>query len=187
MIFDLVFLVIIISLSLILEIRTNQKKRVIIISSGFYVLVVYFVLFDLFKDQQILMLVVKLRPDLVIESFAPTILKILTTNPFQGSHFLIRILNIVGIKEGTRLFTFITNYRPIASDSPFTGISFSSVFAFAKNIINDFFGWTSYDDYCNNLKKIAYIFVLILLDQITKVPFVLLKVKYKFSNNLLIA
>lgn len=187
MILDFVFIIIIIALALMLEIRTHQKKRVIIVSSGFFVLVLYFVLFDLFKDQQILLLLVKFRPDLIIESFAPTILKIFSTNPFQGSYFLIKILNVAGIKEGTRLFTLITSYRPSASVSPFSGISFGLVFDFLKNVVNDFFGWTSYIDYCSNIKKLAYIFVLIILDEVHKVPFVLFKDNYKFKSDLLIA
>lgn len=187
MIFNIVFVILLIGLSVVLEIRTHQKKRVIIASSGLYIIVLYFVLFDLFKDQSLLVLVVKFRPDLIIESFAPTILKFLSTNPFQESHLLIRLLNVVGIKEGTRLFTLITNYRPIASDSPFTGISLSSVFHFLKNVVNDFFGWTSYDDYCHNLKKIAYIFILIIFDEISKAKYIIKKNNYHFKSDVLIA
>lgn len=184
---SIIFTVVIITLSLILEFRTHQKKRVIIASSGLYILVLYFVLFDLLKDQTVLELVIKFRPDLIVESFAPTIMKILTTNPFQESQFLIKLLNIIGIKEGTKLFTFITNYRPASSSSPFTGISFMSAFSFLKNVVNDFFGWTSYDDYCLNLKKIAYIIILIIYDELEKVNYIIKRDQYQFKTTLLIA
>lgn len=187
MIINFVFVLFLIALSLLLEIRTHQKKRVIIASSGIYILVLYFLLFETFKDQSVLLLVVKFRPDLIIESFAPTILKLFTSNPFQESPALIKLLNVFGIKEGTRLFTFITNYRPIASDSPFTGISFNSVFSYINNVIDDFFGWTSYGDYCAKLKKIAFIFVLIIYDDAKKISFTLQKGYIRFKEDLFIA
>ena len=49
---------------------------------------------------------------------------------FEGNVFFLKLLNMIGIKEGTRLYIFITTYRPLASDSPFTGISFDSTITF---------------------------------------------------------
>lgn len=187
MILDFVFVIFIIFISIFLEIRTHQKKRVIIASSGMYIIVLYFVLFDLLKDQTVLLLVVKFRPDLIIESLAPIIIKIFTTNPFQESQILIKLLNVVGIKEGTKLFELITTYRPASSTSPLAGVSLSTSFSLVKNVVNGFFGWTSYEDYCTNKRKLAYIFVLILFDEVDKANYILQKANYRFKTNLLIA
>lgn len=187
MIYSLIFVLLIMVLTVLLEIRTHQKKRVIIASSGLYIIVLYFILFDLFKDHSVLVLLVKFRPDLIIESLLPTILKFFNSNPLQESTIVIKILNLVGIKEGTKLFSLITNYRPASGSSPFTGISFSSVFQYIKNIVNDFFGWTSYLDYCYNIKKIAYVIILIIIDEVEKAKYTIQKTHCQFKTNILIA
>jgi hypothetical protein len=172
-------------LTVLLEIRTHQKKRVIIASSGLYIVVLYFILFDLFKDHSVLVLVVKFRPDLIIQSFAPTVYNFFTSNSIHESAFFIKILNAIGIKEGTKIFSLITNYRPSSSTSVFSGISFSSVFHYIKNIVNDFFGWTSYLDYCYNIKKIAYALILIIFDEVDKAQYFIRKENYQFKTNLI--
>ena len=126
MLITFIFIVFIILLSIIIEIRTQQKKRVIIASSGLYAFVLYLVIFDTFKDSSVLMWFIKIRPDLILESLAPNLLKIFTTNPFLENPLLAKLLNALGIREGTKVFNLIKNYRPIAADSPFTGISINS-------------------------------------------------------------
>ncbi len=187
MLITFIFIVFIILLSIIIEIRTQQKKRVIIASSGLYAFVLYLVIFDTFKDSSVLMWFIKIRPDLILESLAPNLLRIFTTNPFLENPLLAKLLNALGIREGTKVFNLIKNYRPIAADSPFTGISINSILSYMSNAINDFFGWTSYSDYCLTIRKIAYIFVLILSEEMSKLSFIILKEKYNVKFNLLIA
>ena len=56
-----------------------------------------------------------------------------------------------------------------------------------SNAINDFFGWTSYADYCTTIRKIAYIFVLILCTEVEKAKFVVKRIKYSYISNMLVA
>lgn len=187
MLITFLFIVFIVFLSIIIEIRTKQKKRVIVASSGLYGFVLYLVIFDTFKDSSVLIWFIKMRPDLMIESIAPNLLKVFTTNIFLENQFLAKILNTLGIKEGTKLFNIIKNYRPIASTSPLSGISFNSILSYMSNAINDFFGWTSYADYCTTIRKIVYIFVLILCTEVEKAKFVVKRIKYSYISNMLVA
>lgn len=170
-----IFVIILIIFSIFLEIRTHQKKRVIIASSGLYALVLYFVLFDLFKDNTVMVLLVKFRPDLLIQEFIPKIINFFTTSQVERHSIFMRLLDSLGIKEGSRIFNLIARYRPSASVSPFFGLSIGTMYNVFRKKINDFFGWTSLDDYYNNMRQIAYIYVLILCFEIKIVGFKIVK------------
>ena len=165
------FVIFLIVISIYLEIKTRVRRRYIVASSGLYVIVLYYFLFELFKDQSTLKLLIQIRLDIWINTIQPFIMKLLTYNPFEGNAFALRLLNMIGIKEGTRLYIFITTYRPVASDSPFTGFSFDSVITFLKNILPDYFDWKIVERYILKLKKIAFGFVVIICDELDKVKF----------------
>ena len=181
------FVVFLIVLSIILEIKTHQRRRVIVASSSLYVFVLYYFLFEVIKDQQTIKLLIQIRPDLLIDTIQPIFVRILSYNPFEGNVFFLRLLNLIGIKEGTRLYIFITTYRPLASDSPFTGISIDSTLTFLKNSLPDYFDWKVVDRYFLRLKKIAWGYVVILCDQLEKIKFMLSRTIISIKNYYMIA
>lgn len=187
MIDTICFVIFLIVISIILEIKTHQRRRVIVASSSLYVFVLYYFLFEIFKDQATLKLLIQIRPDLLIDTIQPIFLRILSYNPFEGNVFFLKLLNMIGIKEGTRLYILITTYRPLASDSPFTGISFDSTITFLKNILPDYFDWKIVDRYFLRLKKIAWGYVVILSEQLEKVKFTLRKIMIEVKNYYMIA
>ena len=171
----LCFTVFLIIIAIILEVRTHQRRRVFVASSGLFVIVLYFTLFDLVKDQSTITLLVKFRPDLLIDTIQPFIAKLVSYNIFENNAFFIKLLNAIGIKEGTRLFTFITTFKPAASDSPFTGISVDSSLAFLKHVLSDYIDFKIFERYALKIKKIAYGYVMILCEGLEKVKFNLVK------------
>lgn len=170
-----IFILFLIIVSVILEIRTHQRKRVIIASSSFYALALYFVLFETFKDQFTLELLIMMRPDYLIQIAIPYVARVITYNPFNDGTIFMRILNFFGIREGTRLYSFIISYRPISADSPFVGISIKSMYSVAMRAIEDFFGWTSVDEYNKEIQQIAIGYVLIIIIEYEIKRYILLK------------
>lgn len=174
------FILFLIIISIILEIRTHQRKRVIIASSGLYVLTLYFVLFETFQDQFTLELLIMMRPDYLIGIIIPYIAKILTYNPFSDGSILMRLLNFLGIKEGTRLFNFIITYRPMSADSPFVGISLNSMWQVASRAIEEFFGWRSIEEYNKEIQNYAFVYILIIIIEYENRKYRLVREKNNF-------
>ena len=81
------FVIFLIVISIYLEIKTRVRRRYIVASSGLYVIVLYYFLFELFKDQFTLKLLVQIRLDIWINTIEPFIMKLLTYNPFESDLF----------------------------------------------------------------------------------------------------
>lgn len=178
-----IFLILIIILAVCLVIVTHQKKRVIVVSSGLYALVIYYALFEIIKDEPTLVLLVKLRPDLIIDSLRP---------------IFYNIFSFKFIKENPLLFKIIS-YRPSSSTSIFGNLSLKSlhnyfvefldsifentaVQSFYKKIlryIEELLVWIYFDAYLEKIREIALALVIVICEIYYKRKYILSKVEFK--------
>ena len=178
-----VFLILIIILSVSLIISTHQKKRIIVASSGLYALVLYYALFDIFKDQTTLTLLVKIRPDLIFDSLRP---------------MFYNIFSLRFIKANPLIFKIIS-YRPSTSTSIFGDLSLKSIYKYFLDFLDSIFGdtsveklykrvfvyierfliWVYFDGYLEKIREIALALVIILCNFFIKQKYILSKEHFK--------
>lgn len=183
-----IFLILIIILSVWLVIMTHQKKRIIVASSGLYALVLYYALFDLFKDQTTLTLLVKLRPDLVLDSLRPALYNVFSFRFIRENPLLLKLISyrpstttsIFGDLSLKSLYKYFVEFL----DSIFENTKVQSLYKKIFRYVEELLVWSYFERYFEKIRSIALALVIIICNIFFKQKFKLDKEaskKYSFQ------